>query len=85
MGLFVSIHEDAYQSELYSDDPVIRGVAISRYAQGWLCLCKSTQDGDKVAIQSVLKPEAYDAMVKEAKRAITAPRGSRRAFLARTF
>ena len=56
-----------YKSELCSEDPIVRGVAISRYAQGWLCLCRSIQGGDKEDLESVLKPETYAAMVKEAK------------------
>ena len=56
-----------YGSELCSDDPVIRGVAISRYAEGWTNLCTAILDTDKTALKAVLNKDTYDAMENEAK------------------
>ena len=59
-------HQD-YGSELCSDDPVIRGVAISRYAEGWTNLCTAILDTDKKALKEVLNTKTYEAMETEAK------------------
>ena len=56
-----------YGSELCSDDPVIRGVAISRYAEGWTALCTAILDTDKSQLKEVLNKTTYDAMESEAK------------------
>ena len=56
-----------YGSELCSDDPVIRGVAISRYAEGWTALCTAILDTDKSQLKEVLNKATYEAMESEAK------------------
>ena len=55
-----------YGSELCSDDPVIRGVAISRYAQGWMSLCTAILETDNTDLKGVLNKATYDAMESEA-------------------
>ena len=56
-----------YGSELCSNDSLIRGVAISRYAEAWLSLCTAILETDNVELKSVLNPSIYAAMETEAK------------------
>ena len=56
-----------YGSELCSNEPLIRGVAISRYAEGWLSLCTAILETDKADLKSVLNETTYADMAKEAK------------------
>jgi hypothetical protein len=64
--LSASDKRQEYGSELCSDDPVIRGVAISRYAQGWMSLCTAILETDKNDLKDVLNKATYDAMETEA-------------------
>ena len=55
-----------YKSEFASDDPIVRGVALSRTAQGIAAICDSIVTVDAARLKSVLNTETYDAMKKEA-------------------
>ena len=54
------------RSELISADPILRGVALSRFAQAWQ---NSLEDllNPKGGWGNLLKPEVYDAVKKEAE------------------
>ena len=55
-----------YKDEYHSPHPHIRGVAISRFAQAMLALCKSITSEDSLALKEVLKPEVFSVMNTEA-------------------
>ena len=53
-----------YRSELCSNDPIIRGVAISRFAEGLVNVCEAIlTDKD---LQAILSKEHYGLITKEA-------------------
>ena len=56
-----------YMSEFVSDDPIVRGVAISRTAQSVAALCRAILTEDKAQLQSIVRPEVYEDWVKEAE------------------
>ena len=56
-----------YMSEFVSDDPIVRGVAISRTAQGLAGLCRAILTEDKAELKSILRPDVYEELAKEAE------------------
>ena len=57
-----------YMSEFASGDPIVRGVAISRTAQGVASVCQAILQGDDAEnLKSILKDSVYKEMEKEAK------------------
>ena len=49
-----------------STDPILRGVAISRFAGAWLNAIEDFLDADR-GWSDILKPEVYDAIKKDAE------------------
>ena len=55
-----------YKDEYHSSHAHIRGVAISRFAQSMVSLCRSITSDDAVALKDVLKPDVFAAIKTEA-------------------
>ena len=55
-----------YISELCSDDPILRGVAISRYTESWLSVCNAILDTDNSDLKTVLLTQVVKDIEREA-------------------
>ena len=56
---------DGYRTEFRSDDPVVRGVALSRFAQSYENMCNELCDNNKWRL--LLQPSVYEEITKEAR------------------
>ena len=55
-----------YHCELASEDPIVRGVAVSRTAEGILSLCRAVLSDDKEDLKLLIRPEIYQELIEEA-------------------